>query len=117
MYYCPARKEWMSEFGIHLDVTESVIYIDAASRQETMWIVEIPPYRFTMSDFPHRGPKTEVHKTVLPDWPPWDKTKDPESVKTLLYKKRILTVSALMNLPWHDKQKVFDRLKLYLLFS
>lgn len=122
MYYCDSRKEWVSELGTHLDVTESVVYIDPVKRRETMWVVEIPPYRFTMTDFPP-GPKTEVHKTILPDWPPWDKIKDPSAIKdpdtlkALLYKKLILTVPALMKLPWHNRQQVLDRLKLYLLFS
>jgi hypothetical protein len=114
MYYCDKRKEWVSEFGIHLDVTDTVIYIDPNKRRETMWIVEVPPYRFTMTNF-STGPKTEVHKTVIPDWAPWDK--DVENKEMFLHKKLILTVPALMNLPWYDKKQVFNRLKLYLLFS
>lgn len=114
MYYCTTRKEYMSEWGLHLDVTDSVIYIDPNKGRETMWIVEIPPYRFTMTDF-GSGPKTEVHKTVLPELAPWDR--EIENVKIFLYKKLILTVPSVMKLPWHDKQKVLERLKLYLLFS
>lgn len=116
MYYCVTRKEYVSEWNVHLDVVDSVIYIDPIRGCETMWVVEVPPYRFTMTDF-ESGPKTEVHKTVLPDWPPWNKTMDPESIKTLMYKKLILTVPARMKLPWHDKQQVLERLKLYMLFS
>jgi len=116
MYYCDTRKEYVSDWNIHVEVTDSVIYIDPVSGRETMWVVEIPPYRFTMTDFTS-GQKTEVHKRVLPDWPPWNKTTDPESVKTLLYYKLILKVPSIMKLPWHNKEKVLERLKLYLLFS
>ena len=115
MYYCATRKEYMSEWGLHVDVTDSVIYVDPQRGRETMWIVEIPPYRFTMTDFGE--PKTEVHKTVLPGDPPWDKVSDPNSIKFLLFKKLILKVPVLMKLPWHDRQKALERLKLYLLFS
>jgi hypothetical protein len=116
MYYCVKRKEYVAEWNVHLEVMDSIIYLDPISKQETMWVVEIPPYRFTMTDF-SSGRKTEVHKKVLPDWPPWNKAADPESVKTLLYNELILTVPSLMKLPWHDRQKTLERLKLYLLFS
>lgn len=112
MYYCAMRKEWVSEFGVHLDIVECVIYVDPEKKRETMWVVELAPYRFTMTDFP-TGPKTEVHQTVLPDAGPWDR----DFVKSFLYKKRILTVPAVMKLPWDNKQQVLDRLKLYMLFS
>lgn len=114
MYYCTKRKIYMPEWKCHLDVTDTVIYIDPDKHRETMWVVEIPPYRFTMTDFP-RGPRTEVHKTVLPDFAPWDR--EVENIKLFLYKKLILEVPALMKLPWHDKAKVLERLKLYMLFS
>lgn len=113
MYYCTKRQEYMSEWNTHLDVVDTVIYVDPDRKRETMWIVEIPPYRFTMTNF--QEPKTEVHKTVLPDFAPWDR--EIENVKMFLYKKLILKVPALMKLPWHDKAKVLERLKLYMLFS
>lgn len=113
MYYCTKRKIYMPEWKCHLDVTDTVIYVDPKRERETMWIVEIPPYRFTMTDFQH--PKTEVHKTVLPDLAPWDR--EVENIKIFLYKKLILTVPALMKLPWHDKTQTLERLKLYMLFS
>ncbi len=114
MYYCAKRKEYMSEWGLHLDVTDSVIYVDPKRGRDTMWVVEIPPYRFTMTDFGYRQ-RTEVHKTVLPDWAPWDR--EIENKEIFLQKKLILSVPSVMKLPWHDKQKVLERLKLYLLFS
>jgi hypothetical protein len=116
MYYCTRRKEYVSEWNVHLDVMDTIIYFDPESGRETMWVVEIPPYKFTMTDS-SSVQKTEIHKKVLPDWPPWNKAVDPESVKTLLYNKLILTVPSIMKLPWHDKEKVLERLKLYLLFS
>jgi hypothetical protein len=119
MYYCARRKEWVSEFGIHLDIVDTVIYVDPDEQREIMWVVEIPPYRFTMTDFPS-GPKTVVDKTIIPGGPPWDSQsrKDLEALGTSAgYRKLILTVPAIMKLAWNDKKQVLDRLKLYLLFS
>lgn len=116
MYYCTKRKEYVSEWNVHLDVMDTIIYIDPDNKKEAMWIVEIPPYRFTMTDL-RGGQSTEIHKKVLPDWPPWNKSTDSESVQTLLYYKPILKIPSVMKLPWHDKEKVLERLKLYLLFS
>lgn len=114
MYYCTKRKEYMSELGLNIEVIDSIIYVDPKSGKHSMKVIEIPPYRFTMTDYP-RGQRTEVHKTVLPDWAPWDK--EIEDKEIFLQKKLILRVPVVLNLPWHDKQKVLERLKLYLLFS
>lgn len=114
MFYCVTRKEHISEWNVHVDYVDTIIYVDPIDRRETMWVVEIPPYRFTMTDF-SLGQKTEVHKTVMPDGAPWDQ--EIENREMFLQKKLILKVACLLNLPWHDRQKVLERLKLYLLFS
>lgn len=111
MYYCAKRREYVSDFGVHLDVMDSTIYVDEAGRQ-TIKVIEIPPYKFSITD-EESVQKTEVYKLVLPDAPLWDAAE----AKEWIYHKSILVVPAVMDLPWHDRRKVLERLKLYLLFS
>lgn len=33
MYYCPKRKVYVSDFGLHLDVVDSTVYVDESGRQ------------------------------------------------------------------------------------
>lgn len=110
MYYCTKRKVWVSDLGIHLDIIDSTIYVAPDGRQ-TLKIIEVPPYSFTITD-EEKNQKTVIRKVVAPERVPWQKTK-----ARTLERKILLTVNAAMKGPWNDKEKVHERVKLYLLFS
>ena len=110
-YWCAKRQEYVQDFGTSVDVVDYFVYVDPDGRHSSR-IIEIPPYKFSITD-EKSCRKTEVYKTVLNDLPPWSV----EDKSMFLQKKHILTIPAVMNLPWHDRSKVLERLKLYLLFS
>lgn len=111
MYYCPKRKIWFPDIGAHIDTIEATIYIDASGRH-TLQIIEVPPYRFTITD-EDKIQKTEISKIAVRQdrvhsykWYPQSITRDP-----------ILILSTALKLPWNNKEKVLERMKLFLLFS
>lgn len=110
MYYCTKRKVWVSDLNIHYDTVDSTVFVAPDGRQ-TLKIIEIPPYKFIITD-EEKIQKTVVHKMMAPDTIPWQRS----STHTV-NKKVILTVNTVMKLPWNNKEKVHEKVKLYLLFS
>ena len=110
MYYCTRRKIWVSELGIHLDIVDSTIYVDPDGKQ-TFRVIEVPPYSFTITD-DERTKKTDVRK-VMPE------ARRPGQRKgsRQLERKMVLSVGSVINMPWNDKEKLLEKMKLYLLFS
>ena len=110
MYYCTKRRVWVSDLGDHLDTVDAAIYVAPDGRQ-TMKVIEIPPYIFSITD-DGNVQKTVVKKLMPPDGLPWKKLRllGPE-------RKIILTGPAVMTMPWNDKEKVVKKLHLYMLFS
>lgn len=110
MYYCIKRKVWVSDLGLHLDIVDATLNITPEGK--TTWqLIEIPPYSFLISD-DEKGQQTVVRKVIAPEKNPWDK------VRAKTYRREIvLTVPALMKLPWNNKEEVLKRMKLYMLFS
>jgi hypothetical protein len=110
MFYCVKRKVWVSDLGIHIDIVDATIYRTPDGK--VVWqVIEIPPYRFLLND-DDKGQLTTVSKYVTLNKKPWDKQ------NAMAWKREvILTVQALINLPWNDKDQVLEKLKLYLLFS
>ncbi len=110
MFYCVKRKVWVSDLGIHIDIVDSTIYFTNEGKIEWQ-VIEIPPYRFLIVD-DHDGQQTVVSKYVTLNKKPWDKQ------NAMAWRREtILTIDAIMNLPWNDKEQVLEKLKLYLLFS
>ncbi len=110
MYYCTKRKVWISDLGIHLDIVDSTIYVEPDGRQ-TLKIIEVPPYTFTITN-EEKSQKTVVRKMIPKCSYPWIK-----ELARPMDKVTILTVNAVLELPWNDKKKVYEKVKLYLLFS
>jgi hypothetical protein len=110
MYYCTKRKIWFPDIGAHLDTIEATIYVDDDGKY-TLQVIEVPPYRFTITDNA-KVQKTEVEKVVKHEPAPGHKW-----YPRALGRKVILTIPSIMNLPWNDKEKVLERMKLFLLFS
>lgn len=112
MYYCTKRKIWMQDLGMHLDIIDATIYL-APDGQQTLKIIEVPPYSFTITDDNCCKQSTVVRKVI-----PQDRTFPPGPLRArTLERKIVLSVDAAMKLPWHDKEKVLERMKMYLLFS
>lgn len=110
MYYCTRRKVWMSDLGTHLDIVDATVYVAPDGRQ-TMKVIEVPPYSFTIID-DGVTQKTDVRKVMHEERLPGMRS----SARTY-ERKMVLSVQAVMNLPWNSKEKVLERMKLYLLFS
>lgn len=110
MFYCVKRKVWVSDLGIHIDIVDATIYLTNDGKIEWQ-VIEIPPYRFLLTD-DKDGQMTVVSKYVTLNKNPWDKQ------NAMAWRREtILTIPALMKLPWNDKEQVLEKLKLYLLFS
>lgn len=110
MYYCIKRKVWVSDLGLHLDIVDATLNL--APDGKVIWqLIEIPPYSFLITD-DEKEQQTVVRKVVAPETSPHNKIR----AKTF-QRQIVLTVPAVMKLPWHDKQAVLERMKLYLLFS
>ncbi len=110
MYFCVKRKVWISDLGIHLDIVDATLNI-LPDGKVTWQLIEIPPYSFLITD-DEKGQQTVVRKVIGPELTPWNKKR----AKTF-ERKIVLTVPALMKMPWNNKQKVLERMKLFLLFS
>lgn len=110
MFYCIKRKVWVSDLGLHLDIVDATINL--SSEGKVIWqLIEIPPYSFLITD-DDKGEQTVVRKVVAPEERPYNKSR----AKTY-QRKIVLTVPALMKLPWNKKEEVMERMKMYLLFS
>lgn len=110
MYYCIKRKIWVSDLGIHLDIVDATVSITPEGKINWQ-LIEIPPYSFLITD-DAKGQQTVVRKVLAPESKPYYKAR----AKTY-ERKIVLTVPALMKLPWNNKEEVLNRMKLYLLFS
>ncbi len=109
-YYCVKRKIWISDLGIHADIVDAAINVSPEGKVRWQHI-EVPPYSFIITD-DEKGQSTVVRKLMAPERLP------AHIRKTFTYeKKTILTIKAIMNLPWNNKQKVMERMKMFLLFS
>lgn len=111
MYYCTKRKVWVSDLGMHLDIVDATIYVDPLSGKQTLKIIEVAPYSFTITDDTVTK-KTEVRK-IMPE----ERIPGTRKSSRSLERKKVLSIEACMKLPWNDKEKVLERMKLYLLFS
>jgi hypothetical protein len=110
MYYCTKRKVWVSDLGMHLDIVDATIYVEPVSGRQTLKIIEVAPYSFTITDDVIK--KTEVRK-IMPE----ERIPGMRRTARNLERKKVLSIEACMKLPWNDKEKVLERMKLYLLFS
>jgi hypothetical protein len=109
MYYCTKRKIWIQDLGMHLDIIDATIYVSPDGKP-TLKIIEIPPYSFTITDDP--GKTSTVIRKVMPQ----ERLPGARKARTL-ERKIILSMDVVAKLPWHDREKVLERVKLYLLFS
>ena len=110
MYYCTKRKIWFPHIGTHLDTVEATIWTDAEGKY-VLQIIEIPPYRFTITDDVDEQ-KTEISKIAYQETMPPHKW-----YPHALSREVILNIPTVINLPWNNKEKVLERVKLFLLFS
>lgn|SRR5574337_1238610 len=110
LYTCTKRKVWVSDLGIHVEIVDAAISLSSTGKQ-IYKVIEVPPYIFSIAD--DEGKKqTEITEMVPIADVPWRKI-----VGRPYDRKVILRISAALDLPWHDKQKVFEKVRLYLLFS
>jgi len=111
MYYCTKRKVWFPDVGAHIDTIEATVCLDADSKP-ILQIIEVPPYRFTITN-EAKGQKTEISKIVLRQ----DRVSPHKWYPHAINRETILTLPTAINLPWNNKEKVLERVKLFLLFS
>lgn len=114
MYYCMKRKIWEPSLGMYLDVVDASVYVDANGK-ETLRVIEVPPFSFTITD-DGRKQETIIRKVVAPERD--DQMRKLYSSKARTFERKILlTIPAVAKMPWNDRAKVAERVKLYLLFS
>lgn len=111
MYYCPKRKIWFPDIGAHIDTIEATICFNADGKP-TLQIIEVPPYRFTITD-EDQFQKTEISKIAVRQ----DRVHPQKWYPQAITREPILILSTALKLPWNNKEKVLERMKLFLLFS
>lgn len=111
VYACTKRKVWLSDLGLHCEIIDATVYVDLQTGKRTSKLIEIPPYVFWITD-DGSTQKTDVRKLVLEERIPGIK-----QGSRSFERKRVLSLNCAMKLPWNDKEKVMERMRLYLLFS
>lgn len=96
---------------MYLDIVDATVYVDTNGR-EALRVIEVPPFSFTITD-DGRKQETVIRKIIAPERD--DKMK--RSLARTFERKVLLTIAAVAKMPWNDKAKVAERVKLYLLFS
>jgi len=96
--------------GIKLDNIHATYYVEPLTQKITYKVIELGMYSFTIQD----GERPEDKSTVI------------RKVKELKGNRRkartfesevVLKFASAIDLPWHDYDKVIERLRLYFLFS
>lgn len=71
-------------------------------------ILDVPPYLFTIYHGPNNGPRTLIEKRL----------EDLDSGRIRqIDRKKVLDVAKALDLPWHDKEQVIQRVQTLVLFS
>jgi hypothetical protein len=109
MYFCNKRRVWISSLGQHVDSVDAAIFVAPDGRQ-TMKTIEVLPYIFNITDDGYTQ-KTVVKK-MIPIDAAWKKMMLPNGERRV-----VLTLPVAMNMPWDNKAKVLEKMRLYLLFS
>lgn len=108
IYQCQRTKEYVPELKTKLDIIHATYYIDPVTQQITYKVIELGSVSFVISDDVN-GKKTIIRRVKeLP-------RKKGESRR--FESQELLKLPAAINLPWHDRKQVMEKLSLYLLFS
>lgn len=119
IYYCPKRDVWVPELEMSRDVIDCTLFINSDDKP-IYKVIEIPPYIFTIYDY-HYQSLGEIHR----------KTSVVKIIRNTLLKSvgqdfighdltskvRLFEIDAVMDLPWHDRDKILNKVKLYTLLS
>ena len=108
IYQCQRIKVWVPEIKAKLDNIHATFYVEPLTQQVTYKVIEMGAFSFTIQD-DHQKKSTVIRKVKeLPKRPKEARTFESET---------ILKLSAAIDLPWNDKSKVMERVRMYLLFS
>lgn len=109
IYSCETKQEWVPSLKITLDVVDATYYL-LSNNEPVVKVIEIPPYKFIIKNA-EDDKYTEVREIYIPDH------SYSSDSKWMFDTKRLLYISAVMDAPWHDREKVLEKLKSYLLLS
>lgn len=110
MYYCTRRRVWVSDLGLHLDIVDATIHV-APDGRRTYKVIEVPPYSFTIID------DKDIKQTIIRKVMPEERIPGMKRSARRLERKIVLDFDFPIKMRWNDKEKVLERMKLYLLFS
>jgi hypothetical protein len=109
LFRCTRKSVWHPAQGTQLEYTHAFVMVDGDDFPFMQ--IEVPPYTIKIIK-DKNGDKSVISKTVPKTKHRLDKSKNKEYVY-----KELITVDAAINLPWHDRLKVLDRIMTYLIFS
>jgi len=120
MLICNRRKVFVKELDCTLETTHAMIYINPEGKQ-SFKVIEVMPYTFEIHDTDELK-QTRIIKTVDPS-----KKKKNQNYSTAKYqtgkgtrvfeRENLITLPGVVTCDWHNKEAVFDRVKMYLVFS
>lgn len=122
MLICNRRKVYVKELDCTVETTHAMIYINPEGRQ-AFKVIEVMPYTFEIHDTDELK-QTRIIKVVDPAK---KKMKDRYKSSTSKYqtakgprtfeRENLITVPGVVNCDWHNKEAVFERVKMYMVFS
>src|SRR5579885_2271574 len=106
IYQCQRIKVLVPELNTKVDNIHAQFYVEPLTQKITYKVIELGAYSFTISDdFNKKSTVVSCLKEI---------PRKPKQARSF-ERKTILKLDSAIDLPWNDREKVFERLKLYLL--
>lgn len=121
MFICNRRKVFVQELNCMLETTHAMIYIDPNGNQ-SFKVIEVMPYSFEIHDTEELK-QTRIIKLVDPNKKKaQDKGKSSAKYQTpkgprTFERQNLITLPGVVHCDWHNKEAVYDRVKMYMVFS
>lgn len=106
LYFCEERSVWVSELEASVLTRHALIYVNPNTDKHEVISIEIHPYQIVMWD-QEELQRTEITEII------WEEN----SRGSLSSGKKVLSIDAVLDLPWDDQEEVVRRIKMYLVFS
>lgn len=113
MFICNRRKVFVKELDCTLETTHAMIYLNPEGKQ-SFKVIEVLPFTFEIHDS-NELKKTRISK--LSKLGNKDKTNPVTRGNRTFESQTLIELPGVVHCDWHNKQSVYDRVKMYMVFS
>lgn len=117
MFMCQRRKVYVPKLDAELDTIHCMVYLNDEGKV-ILKVIEVAPYAFEIHD-DSAIKQTRILEVIDPNQkrgaPPVKKTRY-KPARTF-ERETLIVIPSVVNCQWDDAQQVFDRVKMYMLFS